>query len=604
MYATRYPLRGAPRWTPYVRRTKRWIPNFSPPRVAPTFPSAEDLAEGTGTRSFAAVTTQADDYIVVEIIYESGSGTPSAPTATGLSFDLENSVEGVSPGNDVEITQYVALDAAGGSRTVQCQANGALAYRARLTVVRGSEGPANVAASSTGQTVSASTSKDASALFMAVGDWTAGSVGSPVWTPGGTTVASQQGTQGTYIFGRYDDAGSATTATTGISSPSYTTPSIAVLEMLGAPEEAGGPVEHEAQAVFNLITTILADSTSENIIAATLAQVATLIAEIAVTRPATASISATATISATVDRNAVVASSLSVTSTISASPQLEAILSFALSITDTITTSTAADRPASATLAVTETITATIERLKEIDAALSITSTLTAVSSREATASATLSITSDVTTSVLAEHSVSNTLSITATRTAAALPDHVIESSLPITAARAAAVEYSGVLQAALSISSTITSAISLSAVVESTLSITTTLTAEAAIGSVGVFPINAVLTAGSAIEGTIQSSLSITSDAVADQLVSLQTIATIPIMSNFVVDMLGLFLINGSRTANVTLIAAMTVDSAIDFDSRIIDAIWRSNGTVIAETSGESVVFINVKNSLTWRDD
>lgn len=200
----------------------------------PTYPDAKDLVEGTGTRSFAAVTTQAGDYLLVETVFESGSGTPAAPTCAGLVFSVENTVQGVSVGDDVEITHYVAPDATGASRTVQCQANGALAYRARLTVVRGSGGPGTgKGTSSTAQTVLVTREGDNSGIFMSVGDWSAGALGSPAWTPGGSTTASQQGTQATYIFGRWDDSGAAGTASHGISSPSYGTPSIAVLELLG-----------------------------------------------------------------------------------------------------------------------------------------------------------------------------------------------------------------------------------------------------------------------------------------------------------------------------------------------------------------------------------
>src|SRR3546814_7881696 len=57
-----------------------------------------------------------------------------------------------------------------------------------------------------------------SAMFMTVGDWSAGNVGTPVWTPGGATTASQRQTSvATYIFGRWNDSGSTATASHGIS---------------------------------------------------------------------------------------------------------------------------------------------------------------------------------------------------------------------------------------------------------------------------------------------------------------------------------------------------------------------------------------------------
>lgn len=203
--------------------------------LAPTYPVTADLVEGTGTRSFGAVTTNPGDWLVVEVISDNNNAGTAVPvTCTGLTFTIQNTVNQASPGTHVFSTHSTAPDAAGGSRTVTVTPSNANAYRAHLTVVRGSGGVGNKAINTTGQSVSLARSGDNSGLFMMMGDWNAGAVGSPVWTPGGATIASQQGSgTATYIFGRLDDSGVAGTATTGISSPAYTTPSFGVLEMLG-----------------------------------------------------------------------------------------------------------------------------------------------------------------------------------------------------------------------------------------------------------------------------------------------------------------------------------------------------------------------------------
>lgn len=197
--------------------------------VAPTYPATADLVEGTGTRSFGAVTTAAGDWLVVEVIVEtSASGTPAM---SPLTWTQQNDID--SGASRTEVFQFTSPDAAGGSRTIQIIPGTTAKYRARLTVVRGSTGPGTGKATAAAQTVSVARQGNNSGMFMAVGDWNAGAVGAPAWTPGGSTVASQQGTGATYVFGRWDSSGTAATASHGVSSPAYGVPSIAVLEMLG-----------------------------------------------------------------------------------------------------------------------------------------------------------------------------------------------------------------------------------------------------------------------------------------------------------------------------------------------------------------------------------
>lgn len=205
--------------------------------VAPTFPAAANLVEGTGTRSFSALTTVAADWLVVEIVAEANTvGESYPPTATGLTFTLQTD-SGTGPSTDVRVLQYTAPDAAGGSRTVAITpSNAARNYRARVTVVRGSPGPGTgKGQSNTAQSVSVTRQGAQSALFIAGGDFvTTGSVATVTWLPAaGATVASQDGTAADYVFGRVDNAGVAATATTGVNTPTLSTPSVAALEMLG-----------------------------------------------------------------------------------------------------------------------------------------------------------------------------------------------------------------------------------------------------------------------------------------------------------------------------------------------------------------------------------
>lgn len=204
----------------------------NPARTPPTVPATADLAGGTGTRSFGSVTTAAGDYLVCEITLADQSNT-AVPTCTGLTFTARNDTGAVA--SHGRVYQFTAPDAAGAARVVTVTPSGSIPYRARLSVVRGSDGPAGVGNTATAQTVTVARQNDSSIVLMAVVDWTAGALGTPAWRPGGATVASElQAGQATYIFGRWDDTGaSVVDPTHGITSPAYTTPSIAALEMLG-----------------------------------------------------------------------------------------------------------------------------------------------------------------------------------------------------------------------------------------------------------------------------------------------------------------------------------------------------------------------------------
>jgi hypothetical protein len=206
---------------------------------APTYPASADLAEGTGTRSFAAVTTQPGDWLVVEVVSESDDTLfVVTPSATGLTFTQQTDSTTTTPGAHTLARQHTAYDGTGGSRTVTMTPGGTFNYRARVTVVRGSAGPGTgKGASKTAQTISITRQQDHSGIFYAAGDWSnAGTIGTPTWTPGGTTTAAQDGTAADYAFGRWDDSGPAGTAAHGVATPTLSIPSIAVLEMLGSPD--------------------------------------------------------------------------------------------------------------------------------------------------------------------------------------------------------------------------------------------------------------------------------------------------------------------------------------------------------------------------------
>lgn len=199
----------------------------------PTVVVAADLVEGTGTRSFAAVATLAGDWLVVEVSVQDDNTGTWPVTASGLTF-ANPSDTGTGGGTRGRILFDTARDGGGGSRTVTITPSvGTRSYRARLSVVRGSDGPANLAGTKTAQTITFARMDAHSMLFLPVVDWSTGAVGTPAWTPGGTTVASQQGANATYVFGRWDDTGQPAQATTGDNGTAYTTPAVAVLEMLG-----------------------------------------------------------------------------------------------------------------------------------------------------------------------------------------------------------------------------------------------------------------------------------------------------------------------------------------------------------------------------------
>lgn len=223
------PLLGFPK-----KQSEQIIKSKNSIKTPPTIVTTADLAEGLDTRLFDPVTTQAGDWIVFEVVGEDGNLATVTPSVSGVNFAMYTN--GGTAGSKVRVQQWAGIDLAGGSRTITATPSDiSRNYVARVTVIRGSDGPSGKIASATGQTISFARQNPNSAVFMIIGDWTAGAVGSPVWTPGGSTVVSQQGSAATYIFGRWDDSGSVVAAVShGISSPSYTTPSIAVLEMQGS----------------------------------------------------------------------------------------------------------------------------------------------------------------------------------------------------------------------------------------------------------------------------------------------------------------------------------------------------------------------------------
>lgn len=263
-------------------------------RTAPTFPDAQDLAEGNGTRSFAAVTCAANDWVVVQVVGEDGGATALVdvtPSCAGLSFTKQ--VDAGASG-DTRHQIWTAPDGSGGSRTVQLtpSPSATRTYRARVTVVRGSEGPGGFGSSLTAATASVTRTKDNSAVFMQVGDWSTGAVGSPVWTPGGSTTASQQGANATYIFGRYNDAGTAGTANHGISSPSYTTPSAGALEIFGQATAGGNATA--SPAVIAAVTA-MAQANINTTVGATAASIVVALPQAAAGSPALVTPAAVAT---------------------------------------------------------------------------------------------------------------------------------------------------------------------------------------------------------------------------------------------------------------------------------------------------------------------
>jgi hypothetical protein len=234
------------RWQPLAGRE-------DPPsrNTAPAYPASVDLVAGTGTRSFAAVATSGQspanpggDWLVVQVQFEN-DGTPGSNisvSAADLAFAVKRDT-GAGTTARSRMHFFAAQDLAGGSRTVTVTPGaGAVNYRARLTVVHTSDGPAQNAGSPTAQTAMMSYTDQHSGVFMGVNDWSAGALGAPTWVPGGSTVASQQQSGvATYIFGRIDDTGTAIAAAAhGISTPSYTTPAVAALEMLGTTVGGGG----------------------------------------------------------------------------------------------------------------------------------------------------------------------------------------------------------------------------------------------------------------------------------------------------------------------------------------------------------------------------
>jgi chitodextrinase len=203
--------------------------------IAPTVTSSAVLNEAAGTRSFTALTTAANDYLVVEAVLPGDDNTSLTASGGGLTYTKQ--IDTGSEATNTHLRHYVwtAPDAAGGSRTVRLTASGPYPYVARASVVHGSGGVGAHVANRTTKTVSVTRQGDHSMVFMSGGDWFTNPVGTPAWTPGGSTLTAVRGSEATYVFGRWDDSGTAATASHGVASGvSWTRPGMAVLEMKGA----------------------------------------------------------------------------------------------------------------------------------------------------------------------------------------------------------------------------------------------------------------------------------------------------------------------------------------------------------------------------------
>lgn len=209
--------------------------------IAPTAAATLHLVEGTGTRSFTAQATNANDWLACAVlVQDDNAGTfPVSETTLGtFAIQLDT---GTGAGARGRILWTVMNDAAGGTRTVTITPSvGTRSYRGWLTVVRGSRGPGAVAGIKTAQLITLARMGYASMILTALMDWSTGAVGTLQWVPGGATIASQQGTNATYIVGRWDNSGPQGSASTGSVGTAYVTPAVAALEMLGSSDESAG----------------------------------------------------------------------------------------------------------------------------------------------------------------------------------------------------------------------------------------------------------------------------------------------------------------------------------------------------------------------------
>ena len=231
--------------------------------TAPTAIVTQSLDEGTGTRSFGPVTALAGDWLVVEVIVESNTaGESFPPTAVGMAAFTGQTDNGTS-GSDIRVVQSTVRETSSWAfRTVTVTPTGGSAgtrlWRALLTVVRGSAGPGTgKGASATAQTLSVTRQGANSMMFISGGDFsTTGTLGTPTYTPGGVSISATDGAGADYAFGRWDDSGATATVAHGIATPTLTTPSIAVLEMLGT---TPGSVDDGPQTVPMLLPTLAYD---------------------------------------------------------------------------------------------------------------------------------------------------------------------------------------------------------------------------------------------------------------------------------------------------------------------------------------------------------
>jgi hypothetical protein len=262
-------IQGPPSSKPYtVTFPSKIYKGQLAPAIPPTFPAAADLASGTGTRAFSAVSTQAGDYILVESSTDNNSVTFSDLSASipGLTI-ISLSDSGTSGASDKSRAfQWVFFDATGASRTAtMTPADVSLQYRARVTVIRGSGGIGAKNVAQNAQVAAINRQGNNSAVFMTVGDWTSADLSAATWTPGGSTTSTESipGTA-SYAFGRWNDSGTATLVSTnhGMNTPVITGGGVAVIEFLGLVQTII-PVSNGAAAFTSDASMVVAGTVTE-----------------------------------------------------------------------------------------------------------------------------------------------------------------------------------------------------------------------------------------------------------------------------------------------------------------------------------------------------
>jgi hypothetical protein len=441
--------------------------------------------------NFKSITVAIGDVLTVGVNIEDNNFTEAltnfAGTATTSAWTR---VVGTNSGGNSRVGYWVATVTGAGTLTVRITISGGTPanswWGASLRQWLNSEG-AGASFAGLVQSNNLTEQKSDSTILVNVSDWSATNPGTPTWNGGLTTVTSGRDTGGvhySWALAKLDDADTVSTTNYGLATPTFTTPTMAMLEVLGS-TTAPSAVK-DADATLTATATATGTAASDKPTTAALTGTATIAGTAAGTKSVDATLTATASITAAASVVKPVDATLTATATLTGTGQSTKPAAAALSATATLTGTASSTKPVDATLTGTATLSATAASTKPVDATLSVTATITAdasVTSAGKNIDAAVTVTDTIAAAASSTKPVDSSLAAAAALSGTAASTKPVDAARSTTATLTATTDVTKPVTSALTGTATVTPAAASTKPVTSTLTGTATITADATVG-------------------------------------------------------------------------------------------------------------------------